>query len=325
MSDGKNIFAQTSKAMADAVTKAEAGVVLVNARRRRPSSGIVYASDLVLTADHAVERDDNISVVLADGEEVSAQLAGRDHSSDLALLRLSAGELAPVETAPAEPGIGELVLAVGRPKPSGVEASLGVVSAVDGPVHTRRGGMIDRFIRTDAIPLPGFSGGALVNAEGQVVGVNTSGLWHGMLVSIPASVAWKAAESLAEHGSVKRGFLGIQSQFVEIPAASQEALGRQQSTGLLLTHIEEGSPAGESGLMVGDILVGVSGAPVPDHDALLSRLTGDVVGKPTPIEVLRGGQLQVEQVVIGERKPRQKGKRKKGRRGWHGFHGHRDE
>ncbi len=319
MSEGKNIFVQISKAMAEAVNNTENAVVLVNARRRRPSSGIAYAPDLVLTADHAVERDENISVVLANGDEVTVEVAGRDPGSDLALLRLSEQVLTPADVALDEPAVGELVLAVGRPTPSGIEASLGVVSAVDGPVHSRRG-MIDRFIRTDAIPLPGFSGGALVNAEGAVLGINTSGLSHGMLLSIPAAVAWKTAESLAEHGSVKRGYLGIQSQFVEIPAASQESLGREQSTGLLLTHIEEGSPSGESDLMVGDIIVGVGGSPVPDHDTLLINLSGDVVGKSTPIEVLRGGQPQSVDVVIGERVPRKRGKGKHKKRGGHSRH-----
>ncbi len=321
MSEGKNVFVQISKAMAEAVNKAEKSVVLVNARRRRPSSGIVYAPDLVLTAEHAVERDENISIVLADGDEVPVEVAGRDPGSDLALLRLAEGKLTPAETVTEEPSVGELVLALGRPTPSGVEASLGVVSAVDGPTHTRRG-MLDRFIRTDAIPLPGFSGGALLSAEGLVLGINTSGLSHGMLLSIPSAVAWKTAESLAEHGSIKRGYLGIQSQFVELPDASQEALGREQSSGLLLTHIEEGSPSGESDLMVGDIIVGVAGSPVPNHDTLLVSLSGDVVGKSTPVEVLRGGQPQSVDVVIGERKPRKKGKRKhkRGGRGHHRRH-----
>ena len=321
MSKGKNVFVEISKAMADAVNNAGNSVVLVNARRRRPSSGIAYASDLVLTAEHAVERDENISVVLSDGEEVSVEVAGRDPGSDLALMKLAEGKLTPANTVLEEPGVGELVLALGRPTPSGIEASLGVISAVDGPVHSRRG-MIDRFIRTDAIPLPGFSGGALINADGLVVGINTSGLSHGMLVSIPSPVAWKTAESLAEHGSVKRGYLGIQSQFVELPAASQEALGREQAGGLLLTHIEEGSPSADSDLMVGDIIVGVAGSPVPNHDTLLVKLSGDVVGKSTPIEVLRGCQPQSVDVVIGERKPRKKrkGKHKRGGRGHHRRH-----
>lgn len=305
MDNGKNLFAELSKAMADAVRQAEAATLLVNARRRLPSSGIAYAADLVLTADHTVERDEEISVVLPDGKEVAAEVAGRDPGSDLALLRLPEQVAAPAQIYNEEPAVGEFVLALGRPKLAGIEASLGVISAVNGPIRTRRGGMIEKYIRTDAIPLPGFSGGPLVTADGKVIGINTSGLAHSMLLSIPVSVAWKTAENLAEHGSIKRGFLGIQSQLVEIPADAQTALGREQTVGLLLTHVEEGSPAVDGGLMVGDILVGIAGIPVEDHDTLLTAMVGDMVGKPTPIEVLRGGEVRTVDVVIGERKPHQ--------------------
>lgn len=316
MAEGKNLFLKISTAMAEAVSSAEAATVLVNGRRRMPSSGVAYSADLVLTADHSVERDEGISVILSDGEEIAVEVAGRDPGSDLALLRLPEGKAAPAAVATEEARVGEFVLALGRPKTSGIEASLGVISAINGPVRTRRGGMIEKFIRTDAIPLPGFSGGPLVNAEGKVLGINTSGLSHSMLLSIPAEYAWKTAETLAEHGSIKRGYLGIQSQQVEVPADSQDALGRKQASGLLLTHIEEGSPAAEGGLMLGDIVVGMAGIPVGDHDTLLVAMSGDVVGKPTPVEVVRGGQKQVVEVTIGERKSHQ-------RKGRHGRRSHR--
>jgi S1-C subfamily serine protease len=314
MSDGKNLFIEISKAMAEAVARAEAATLLVDARQRLPASGVAYAPDLVLTADHVVERDEGISVMLPEGEQVSAQVAGRDPGSDLALLRLAEARATPAEAAGAEPRVGEMVLALGRPTPAGIEASLGVVSAANSALRSRRGGIIERHIRTDAIPLPGFSGGPLVSAGGQVLGLNTSGLFRGMLVSIPLGIAWKTAEALAEHGSIKRGYLGIRSELVEIPAAARESLGRKQATGLLLAYIADDSPAAESDLMVGDIIVGIAGSPVHDHDDLLGRLVGDVVGKPTPVEVLRGGQPQVVEVTVGEREPQ--GQHGKGHR-WH--------
>lgn len=313
MADGKNLFVEMSKAMAEAVSGAEAATVMVNGRRRMPSSGVAFTNDLVLTADHSVERDEDVSVVLFDGEEIAAEIAGRDPGSDLALLRLSGGKATPTKIATDEARVGEFVLALGRPKTSGIEASLGVVSAINGPVRTRRGGMIEKFIRTDAIPLPGFSGGPLVNADGKVLGINTSGLAHSMLLSIPVEVAWKTAETLAEHGSIKRGYLGIQSQQVDVPVDAQNALGRQQTSGLLLTHVEENSPAAKGGLMLGDIIVGMAGIPVGDHDTLLVAMSGDVVGKPTPVEVVRGGQKQIVDVTIGEREPYSQ-KRRRGRR-----------
>ncbi len=292
-----NILVDLSNAFAAAVETAGKSTVLVNARRRMPATGIAYAADLVLTADHAVERDEDLSVVLFDGTEVPAKLAGRDPGNDLALLRLERPVATPATPA-AEARIGQLVLALGRPSTEGVEASLGVVSAVGGPVRTPRG-LIERYLRTDTTPYPGFSGGPLVDAEGHVVGINTS-FGRSMPFTIPAEAAWRAAEQLARHGSIKRGYLGIRSQPVEIPEAGKKALNRAQASGLLVIGVESDSPAGQGGLIVGDILVGLNGHSVADHDELFAHLSGEVVGKTVPIEVLRGGQPHTLQVTLGE-------------------------
>jgi S1-C subfamily serine protease len=148
-----------------------------------------------------------------------------------------------------------------------------------------------------------------------VLGVNTSGLAHGTLLSIPVQVAWRLAQTLEKHGTVKRGYLGVRSQLVEIPPEAREELGREQETGLLLVNIESNSPAADSDLMVGDILVGIAGTPISDHDELLGQLGGDIVGKPTPVEVLRGGKQRVVEVTVGQRElPSQ------GSHGWHPGH-----
>jgi S1-C subfamily serine protease len=182
-----------------------------------------------------------------------------------------------------------------------MQASLGVVSAIGGPLRTGRGGLLEQYMRTDTVPYPGFSGGPLVDTAGRVLGINTSGLGRGVALTIPAGLAWQIAGTLAQHGRVKRGYLGIRSQPVQIPAAQQSALGRAQEVGLLLVGVESGSPAEKGGLLVGDILVGLAGAPVSDHDELLSRLVGGVVGQPAQVEVLRGGQRLEITVTIGER------------------------
>ncbi len=294
-----NVLVELSEAMAAAAEKAGASTVLVDARRRMPASGIAYAADLVLTADHVVEREENLTVTLSDGTKLAATLAGRDPGSDLALLRLERAIAVPADPAKSA-RIGQLVLALGRPSADGLEASLGVVSAVGGPVRTQRG-LIDRYIRTDTTPFPGFSGGPLVDAEGRVVGLNTSGFGHGAALTVPAEQAWKIVEQLAVHGSVQRGYLGVRSQAVEIADAAQVALKREQAIGLLVMSVEAGSPAESGGLMVGDIIVGLNGQAVADHDALFAGLAGDLVGKTIPLEVLRGGQPQALKVVIGAR------------------------
>ena len=297
----KNPLAALSDSLAQAVAKAGASTVLVNARRRMPASGIAYAADLILTADHVVERDEEIGVLLPDNSQVAATVAGRDPGSDLALLRLEKAAAVPASLAPGEARVGQLALALGRPSGEGIEASLGVISAQGGPLRSGRGGLLEKYLRTDTIPFPGFSGGPLVDAGGLVLGLNTSGLAHGAALTIPAGLAWSVAETLAKHGHVRRGFLGVRSQPVALPPAQRQALGREQESGLLLVSVEPGSPAEQGGLMVGDILVAVAGQPVADPDALLVSLSGAVVGQPTPVEVLRGGQPQTLTVTVGER------------------------
>jgi S1-C subfamily serine protease len=297
----QNVLVELSDALADAAEKAGKATVLVNARRRMPASGIAYAADLVLTADHIIERDDDITVILADGTEIPARIAGRDSGSDLAVLKLerTAATVAEMSKSPAR--LGQIALVIGRPSRDGIEASLGTVSAIGGPIRTGRGGMLEKYIRTDSISYPGFSGGPLVAADGTVLGINTSGLANGAAVTIPADLAWKIAEALVRYGSIKRGYLGIRSQTVEVAEASQKSLKRAQATGLLIVGVENNSPASKGGLMVGDILIAVAGTPVLHHDELFTRLDGDVAGKSTPIEILRGGQPQTLNVPIGER------------------------
>ena len=302
MSNETNALSAFSDSLVKAVAKAGESTVLVNGRRRLPASGIVYAPDLILTADHAVERDEDISVNLANGTSTSATIAGRDPGNDLVLLRLDKTTTTPAEKANDDARVGQLVIALGRPSQEGIEASLGIISAVGGPVRTGRGGLLERYLRTDAIPFPGFSGGPLIDTEGRVVGLNTSGLAHGAAITIPAFFAWSDAENLAKHGYIKRGYLGIRSQQVELSPELVKALGREQEAGLLLVSVERGSAAEAGGLIVGDILIAIEGQSVTDHDALMVHLSGEMVGKPISIQVLRGGQPLTVTVTVGERK-----------------------
>lgn len=298
----KNIFTELSDAMANAAEQAGKATVLVDARRRFPASGIAFENDMILTAGHVVEREEDIRILLGDGTELTARLAGRDPGTDLAVLKLDSASATLAEIAQTPARVGQLVLAIGRPSRNGIESSLGTVNSIGGPVRTGRGGMLEKYIKTDVVSYPGFSGGPLINGEGQVFGINTSGFGGGgEAITIPADLAWKTAETLAKHGKVKRGYLGIRSQTVNIPAEAQGQLKREQENGLLIVGMEKESPAEKGGLMVGDILVGVAGVAVEHHDELFVRLGGDVVGKSTAMDVLRGGKLQTVNVVVGER------------------------
>ncbi|MCX7975921.1 MAG: S1C family serine protease [Bellilinea sp.] len=298
---GKEWMERVSQGWISAAEQAAASTVLVDARKRLPGSGVAYSNHLILTADHVIEREENIRVLLADGSVRAASLAGRDPANDLALLRLEEAVLTPAETAETEGRVGQPALTVARPTPEGIQVGWALISAIGGPVRTLRGGLLRRYFRLDATPYPGFSGGALVDLNGRLLGINTSGLAGGTFLSIPAAVAWEIAEVLARHGRIRRGYLGIRSQPVEIPPALQQALHRAQERGLLLMSVEEGTPAAEAGLMVGDILAAINAQPLNDPEDLVSALSADVVGKVVTLELLRGGQRIEKQASVGER------------------------
>ena len=286
-----------SAGLAEAVKAAAKGTVTVLSRRRLPATGIALDAETILTAAHVIEDEDNIGVVLPGGAESKAELLGYDPNSDLAVLKLADGGATPAETANGV-AVGELVLSLGRPFGE-IQASLGTLSAKGGPSQNHRGGMLEGHYRTDATPYPGFSGGPLINVSGQVVGINTSGL--GMPIAIPISIALKIAETLKKHGTIKRGYLGITGQPVDLPEGAADALGRDQATGLLIAGIEPEAPADASELMIGDILVGLAGKPVANHRQLLGYLSGEIVDTETEMEVLRGGKREVLKVTVGER------------------------
>jgi S1-C subfamily serine protease len=297
-----NPLTDFSTILTSAAERGGASTVLVDARKRYPASGIAYAEDLVLTADHVITREDNdIKVGLPDGKSLKATLAGRDPGSDLAVLRLEEKVLTPAKTSD-EAKVGQLVLAVGRPNNDGIQASWGIVTAIAGPARTHRGGMLDKYIKTETTAYPGFSGGPLLNTEGDVLGLNTSGLSHHSALTIPVSVAWRIAEALAKHGSVKRGYLGVRTQPVEIPEAARSALSNDQKTGLLILWLEENGPAQKGGLFVGDTIIAIGGKSASDPDDLFAALTSETVGKPIAVEVLRGGKPETVNVTVGERK-----------------------
>jgi S1-C subfamily serine protease len=298
--DTSSLLRALSNQMADAVERIKPALVLVNGRQRQPASGLVYGPDLILTADHILEREEDITIQTYDKRTLPAQFVGRDLGTDLALLRVANLGLVSAEAVTETVRVGQLILAVGRTPEDGPMASSGVVSTVGGPLRTGRGAILERYIRTDATPYPGFSGGPLVDTQGNVAGILTTGLVNGVALAIPMDIATSIADTLAKQGYIKRGYLGISSQFVELPT-SQRA-GRDQEHGLLIVKVDDTSPAQQGGILVGDILVALDGHQINDAEELQLLLVGDRVGKEIPVEVIRGNALQTLQVTIGQRK-----------------------
>ncbi|HUS16342.1 MAG TPA: trypsin-like peptidase domain-containing protein [Chloroflexia bacterium] len=296
--ESTNVLQALSTGLADAVERAGRAVVVVNGRPRHGASGIVIAAGRVLTADHVLEREDELTIETPDGRTLAAQFAGRDPATDLALLQVPDLNLEAAEQA-APARVGQLVLAVGRPSAEGTMASIGIVSAVGGPLRTQWGVTLEQYIRTDATPYPGFSGGPLIDTAGAVIGLTTTGLINGVTLGVPAAIAWRIAETLAEHGSIKRGYLGISSQPVQLPEGQRA--GWEHDTGLLIVRVEPDSPAGKGGLLLGDILIAFDGQPVTDTDDLQALLGGHRVGKSVPVDVIRAGERRQVDVAVGAR------------------------
>lgn len=296
-------MSETLRALSDSlaalVQAAGASIVRVEARDRMPASGVVYSADgLIVTANHIVERDESITLGLADGSSVAATLVGRDENTDLAVLRAASGQFQPAAwTATSDLKVGHLVLALGRPGRT-VQATQGIISALGGEWRTPAGGRVDRYLQTDVAMYPGFSGGPLVTVDGSFAGLNTSGVLRGVSIAIPADTIKAVVATLVAHGKVPRGYLGVGIQPVRLADALQTELG--QSAGLMVMSVEPDSPAASAGILQGDILIAVDGTSVHQIDSLQAVLQDGRVGKTTPIKLVRSNTLMTLDATIGQ-------------------------
>jgi serine protease DegQ len=290
------------------VKAAGGAVVGVAARRRMASSGIVWTVDgsgspaVVVTADHTVEREEDIAVLLPDERRVPATLAGRDPATDLAALRVEGSALAAL-AAPEWSDLsglelGHLVLTLARPGHH-LRAGLGVVSDLRPGWRTPAGGRIDRYLEAEGGLERGFSGSLLVDVRGRALGLNTGGLLRGRAMCLPAATIARVVESLLAHGRVRRGFLGIGAAPVRLPPRLAEELGRPAA--LMVLAVEPGSPAERAGLLLGDVLLAFDGQPVADIGHLHARLQEQREGAATELDLLRAGERRKIAVTLGER------------------------
>jgi S1-C subfamily serine protease len=290
-----------SNELAEVVERVAGAVVAVNARPRLASTGVHWRPGIIVTADHTVRSDEDITIARADGRTVSASLAGRDPSTDLAVLRISDTDLP--TAALGEPGslqVGHIVLAVGH----GPRVSWGVVSALGGPWHSARGGAIDQFLRPDLTLYPGFSGGPLVDAQGRVVGINTSGLLRQLELAIPASTVARVVDELVARGRVSRGFIGVGLQPVRLPEDVRRAFTAASETGLIVINVQPDGPAARAGLLLGDIVVTLDGAAVDAPEVAQAVIGARPVGSTITAAILRAGAVAEVRITVGERPPR---------------------
>jgi S1-C subfamily serine protease len=290
-----------SNHLADAIAHAGQAIVAVNARHRMGSSGIHWQSGIIVTADHTVKRDEEITVLLPDSRTVTATLAGRDSGTDLAILKLEESHLPVADIGDSTSlRVGHMVLAIGRSSENGLCASMGVISALSGTWRTWHGGKIDQFIRPDLMLYPGFSGGPLVDTQGQIVGINTSGPRR-MTLTIPASTVNRILAQLLQKGRISRGYLGVGMQPVQLPDSLKQSLNLPSNGGVIVISVEPGSPADQAGVLIGDIVVKLGDRLINDIGDVHHTLDPDQVGKPLNAQVIRGGALVEFTIIVGER------------------------
>jgi S1-C subfamily serine protease len=261
---------------------------------RRGTSGIHWRAGVIVTAEEALERDDDIAVSLPDGRQVAATLAGRDPTTDVAVLRFqpdglpvaALGDAAPLRT-------GHWIVAVGRHR-AGAIASQGIVSIAGPAWQSMRGGTIDRLIRLDLSLSPGSEGGAVIDADGRTLGMAVLGPRRRVL-AIPASTIDRAVESLLAKGHVARAYLGASLEAVRLGGTPSE------KRGVLIVGIDPEGPAARASLLVGDIVTQWNGTTVSRVRDIWRALGSDNVGASVALTLVRGGKPETAQVTLGER------------------------
>lgn len=280
---------QIGNTFADAVERVTPSLVAVLGRSRMPGTGTIWDTDqtgaVIVTASHVVEREELIAIRLADDAEVPATLLGRDLTRDLAVLRVDATDLEAASIASVDARVGTLTMAVGRPFVSCTQASFGSVVFI-GSLRNRNPGA-GRVIHADATLYPGFSGGPLIDASGDVLGINTSGARQAGGITIPADQVSRVVRDIVEIGYVRTAWVGITLQQIDLPDHVREFHPDQQ-TGLIVLGIEENTPAADAGLFVDDILVTMDGQPLADVTDLKQVLCDELIGESLTVTAWRG-------------------------------------
>jgi len=297
-----NTWRALSSEFANSIDRAGRSVVAVHARRRIPSSGVHWRAGIIVTADHTIERDEDITVTLPDGRNVPATLAGRDPTADVAILKIDAGTLAIAEKSDAAAlKAGNLLLAAGRTAEGATRASSALVSVTGPALRTWQGGQLDLTVRLDRRLHPNLSGGPALDDQGRAYGINTSGLSRLASLVIPASTVDRVSAELEKKGHMGRAYLGVGMQPVRLSEKLREALKVPNEIGIMVAGVEPEGPAEKAGVMLGDVLVALDGKTLNNLRSVQNFLIGAQIGKPVKAAIIRGGALIEVVITIGER------------------------
>lgn len=295
MSDALDAYSQVVTRVAQDVTPHVAAVQVRRGRAGGAGSAVVFTDDgFLLTNAHVVDHATEGAALFADGSSADFDVMGTDPLSDLAVIRSRGATPGPAVLGEADDlQVGQLVVAVGNPLGLAGSVTAGVVSGLGRslPVRDRGvGRVIENVIQTDAALNPGNSGGALVDAAGRVVGINTAVAGVGLGMAIPVNATTRRIiSSLLSEGRVRRAYLGLVGSPTPLPPAQAERFGQRQA--LRIIEVVSGSPAAVAGLKPGDIVISAGRAPVVDAHGLQRQMFSDAIGKAFPVTVIRNGAL----------------------------------
>jgi S1-C subfamily serine protease len=278
---------------------------------RGAGSGVLFTPDgLILTNNHVVARASRLQAMLPDGRIRRADTIGRDADTDLAVIRIDAGDGPPLPWASLGDSravrVGQVAVAIGNPYGFHHSVTSGVVSALGRSLRAQSGRLMDDIIQTDASLNPGNSGGPLVNTRGEVIGINTAMIQmaQGLCFAIASNTARFVAARLIRDGRIRRSYIGVAGENVPVPRLLARAHGLAVSSAVRVASVEESSPAATAGLKPGDLVLAFNGTPVTGLDDLLKLLTEDAIGQPSPLVVLRATERRQLIVVPAESRPR---------------------
>jgi len=299
--ENQAVWSALSRQIAETIEAVEDSIVTVHGGGRSTSSGVVWRPGVIVTVRQELRRTDSLQVA-QQGEPFSAELAGSDAGTDLAVLRVKKSADKPAQTGNAAPArVGELVLSVGRSALGDVSASAGIIARLGSSWRTWRGGQMDSLIRPDLQLYVGQSGSALVNENRQVLGINSTALARNAVITVPAATIDRVVDAILERGHVPRPYLGAAMQAVPVPEGLRSQFAQGVGEALLVLHVEANAPAATAGILVGDLLLSVNGQEVHNVHAVQHQISSLKVGDPVAIAVIRGGVRMDLKVILADR------------------------
>jgi S1-C subfamily serine protease len=297
MTDQADMLDQFSNAVTARTEAASSAVVAISLTHGRHITGLLWQTDLVVASEQSLPRRDEFELIAPGGATLSAKLAGRDPSTNIAILR-PASPLAPPSFLPGEAQAGAIALAIGADGLGRASARLGLVNLVGAEWHSSRGGLIDRRIVLDIGLAPREEGGPVYDATGRCLGMSTFGP-RGQVIVIPTATIERVAPRLAKDGRVARGWLGVALQAVAVPDALRESAA--QSSGLMVMSVVEGGPAAQAGILAGDIILSVDGTSTHRFRRIARLFGSDSIGRKADLRLIRSGAVITVQTTIAER------------------------